>query len=1172
MKKKQLKNKSEKGGARPLRNFKESAVEPDDPAPKISPRMIATHQTDSDNEKTEETTAAAAKSTSWESLSQWNDESVAQVADWWGMTEKDVGKLWQLHDRLTDVTHWKNQPNEVVRYLRDAHGNVKNSEAKFRRMVDWRISEEVDDIVTDYVLPHPLMQRYLPTTVLEGCDKEGDPIWLERVGAADSWGLLKAFGHDDLIRYAVYIREVCIRGEWARDYQRRRNGRPPMRATAIIDLEGLNWSHLKPGLLPLLRDGLHIVQEYYCGFGKKVIVIRAPALFSVVWKVAQHFCGENLKNMMVFATKENYLEVLKEYVDLEMLPPCIYPQGKGRGGVAMPNHLAGGKVPPKEELDGMLKELEKQMESSRGKSTQSSNVRVKISLLSEESTRSESNDSFTSKKNESSTKSVRIMAPSLCSLSDDEGSHDMTPTSASASPLSKPNKDTVSPIIIPNKHDYIDSGGPDDWSEESLHYVAKWWKATPEEVEKLLALKDRLDDIHHFTNHPKFVIYFLRDRHGNVDHAETKFRNMVAWRLEEHVDDIFERYQPPELMLDHFPVTCLKDYDKEGDPIWLERPGASDAWGVYQRWGRRNMELFNIWIRELPLRGVFCKEYERRQQRPPTKMLVILDLHGYNSRHMKSSMLPILKDVLRVIQDCYCGMAKKIIVIRAPAIFKVVWAIVHHFCDENLKSLLLFATHNNYMEILDEYVDRDVLPSCIWPEGKGVAAYGMPQELEGHGLLPLESKKQYSRDNESRTIFVAEREAHRTMPVTPINMPTKAPGHSLSPTTSVDLTVTSSSSTAFSPALSSSSHPVSHQFHDQNEIQPEDWSEVNFRKTMELWNVSDDEEYQVRQLQKRLKEVNHWKNSPVNMVRFLRDSRHKIDNAEDKFRKMIAWRIEHGIDHMLVHYRSPKLMQKYYASTFLKDCDYDGDPIYIERPGVTDSWSLYQRFGKEGMIQHVTWLREEAGRGEFSRDYKEKHGTTPRCVTCIVDLEGLSARHMKPGLLPMLRDLMRVTQDHYCGMAKRIFIIRGPSIFNLIWSIVQHFIDEKMKRIIVFAASSDYLDVLDQYMDLDVLPKCIYPDGKGEGGIGMPKSLDGGRVPKEELNAVYDNDEEFLETHKVLESPSECALDYNVGDSSKGNVSVGTTVESLCGGYFEFSDDLVHGGLTTVVTSSAIKH
>lgn len=307
-------------------------------------------------------TSTSTTATDWTFLHTWNDDSVAQVAAWWKLTDQDVAKLRQLGRNLQDMdAHPHNQPNQVVRYYRDAHGHIGRAEAKFRRMIAWRRQEGVDAIVDDYEPPHPLLREYLPTTVLNTTDRDGDPIWIERIGACDSWGLLQAFGAEALLKYAVWVRESCLTGPWARAYQQDSpSGKPPMRATAIIDLEGMGWDHLKPSLLPLLKEGLVIVQHYYCGFGKKVIVIRTSKLFPIVWKVAQHFCGENLRNMMVFATADNYLDVLEEYVALEDLPPCLYKGGKGRGGVGMPNNLEGGKVPSLNELDKMWEQRQQQ--------------------------------------------------------------------------------------------------------------------------------------------------------------------------------------------------------------------------------------------------------------------------------------------------------------------------------------------------------------------------------------------------------------------------------------------------------------------------------------------------------------------------------------------------------------------------------------------------------------------------------------------------------------------------------------------------------------------------------------------------------------------------------------------------------------------------------------------
>ena len=65
----------------------------------------------------------------------------------------------------------------------------------------------------------------------------------------------------------------------------------------------------------------------------------------------------------------------------------------------------------------------------------------------------------------------------------------------------------------------------------------------------------------------------------------------------------------------------------------------------------------------------------------------------------------------------------------------------------------------------------------------------------------------------------------------------------------------------------------------------------------------------------------------------------------------------------------------------------------------------------------------------------------------------------------------------------------------MIWGIVQHFLNDNMRKLIVFCSVNDYLDVLSEYMNINHLPPCIYEHGRGEGGPGMPKRLDAGRVP-----------------------------------------------------------------------------
>ena len=67
--------------------------------------------------------------------------------------------------------------------------------------------------------------------------------------------------------------------------------------------------------------------------------------------------------MIVMTTKDDYLDVLSETMDLEVLPHCVAP-GVGKGG-GMPDyfdhvHWEGGPIPTRDELDDILKERERQ--------------------------------------------------------------------------------------------------------------------------------------------------------------------------------------------------------------------------------------------------------------------------------------------------------------------------------------------------------------------------------------------------------------------------------------------------------------------------------------------------------------------------------------------------------------------------------------------------------------------------------------------------------------------------------------------------------------------------------------------------------------------------------------------------------------------------------------------
>jgi hypothetical protein len=188
------------------------------------------------------------------------------------------------HDSVdTMATHWKNDPFEVVRFCKDFHFNVDLVHSKFCKMIAWRQEHKVDSILQDY--SPPTLFRYFPFGVLADLDHDGDPIYIERTGMADTLGLLKRYGKEEMTQQAIWVRELMTRGPWLEqeenDEEQQQQPSSPKTSssqphkqrkfkyfTVILDMKGLNRHHLHPSLIPVGQHVTRLVQDNYAGLGK----------------------------------------------------------------------------------------------------------------------------------------------------------------------------------------------------------------------------------------------------------------------------------------------------------------------------------------------------------------------------------------------------------------------------------------------------------------------------------------------------------------------------------------------------------------------------------------------------------------------------------------------------------------------------------------------------------------------------------------------------------------------------------------------------------------------------------------------------------------------------------------------------------------------------------------
>lgn len=277
---------------------------------------------------------------------EWNSSNVDKIAKLWELSAQQRAELEQMGRRLQDIDHSKNNPGDVMRFIRARPGDLDAAETMFRNMIQWRVENNVDTILQDYEAPQDLLE-YWPGCTMDGLDKDGDAICVDRGGRLDVPGLLARLGHDDFIRFQIWLRENPNELKWVKEFEAR-NGRPMKQMTIIEDLSGLKFRQLLMNreVRNMLGEISRMDQDNYPENAKRIIIIGVPNAFMVVWNAIKHLFDDGLCEKMIFSSSKGAERVLAKYIDLEVLPDCIVPGiGKGRAIEGMSNDIEGGPVP-----------------------------------------------------------------------------------------------------------------------------------------------------------------------------------------------------------------------------------------------------------------------------------------------------------------------------------------------------------------------------------------------------------------------------------------------------------------------------------------------------------------------------------------------------------------------------------------------------------------------------------------------------------------------------------------------------------------------------------------------------------------------------------------------------------------------------------------------------------
>merc|ERR1719237_746631 len=220
------------------------------------------------------------------------------------------------------------------------------------------------------------------------------------------------------------------------------------------------------------------------------------------------------------------------------------------------------------------------------------------------------------------------------------------------------------------------------------------------------------------------VLRFLRARDFEVQKGREMLSQSLLWRKKHGVDKILSEYQEPLVVKEYFPGGW-HGHDREGRPVFLLRLGQMDAKGLIKSVGEEGLTKLTLHICEEGIK--LTEEASHRLNKPISTWTMLLDLEGLNMRHL---WRPGMKALLHIIEICeanYPETLGRVLIIRAPRVFPIMWTLVSPLIDETSRGKFLFYSGNDYQDPggLVDYIDNEHIPdwltagaaSCDIPEG-----------------------------------------------------------------------------------------------------------------------------------------------------------------------------------------------------------------------------------------------------------------------------------------------------------------------------------------------------------------------------------------------------------------------------------------------------------------------